>query len=1054
LVNEVFPELRRRARERFVEVIEVDLRWGITEEEAEQGGALSICVREVLRARPYFLGMLGERYGWVPDSATVREDALLEFPWLRGRLGVASMTELEILSGLLESDRDRSRTLFYFRAPQYADQKGPEFKASDSREQMLLAHLKSTVERSGAPILKDYVSPSQFAAAALEDLWRRIDSDFPLADIPSPDERERWMQTMWASERTRHFTGRESCLRALAEITERALASSEEAGTPPIAVVGSAGIGKSAVLAEWVSRHAKAHPRDLIFDHYGQSGFERGAAGWVVERLRRWVMHVSGVGYPKSPLVPSELAETDGISDAPLDGALREISRLARQSGCRAVVVLDGLQLEADGRWGWWLPALVPPDVVLLVAPAGDGSDEMMRLRGGPIVRINPLQRDEAAALVSGLLASHSKRLSMTHIQLLAGSRIAAKPSTLRWIVDEMRLAATHDDLGAWVQQIQALSDEREWVQSVFDRLERDLPDGVAGRLLATLALASTGIHENDLAAISGVSTRSVVLLQFRLGAMLESADSCLRMNRPDLRDAAVQRWLPSKDRIRVRATSDASWWIQALKEGRASPEQAVPEACSLLLQVGDPQRLREILGTPEVVWHLQSLGPGLRACVAAEADSADGTLETVLESALSERLEEFCAGAAGLRRACTVSDILAHVELFGSFHERLLQLALDSSALVGRDETARILRNAWASLLQAHGRSGEACAEFVEVLRSRQQSQDWPAAEDLVVLSNLAGALISAGREAEALECVDAGLKLAGAQGSVLARRSEAILLNSRATLLRRRGDLDAALLACRAALKQFALYEGRQSSGYLICAMNLAVNLSGLGHHGEAERILMEGLDCIRATFGRQSAQYGRGLANLGRAVAGQGRSREGITHLRAAVEILGGAAGTALHWGSAANLLATELARAGDLDESLRLMREIAVWSESVARHPDPEVLETTFGNLARACAVAGRWSEAAEWWIRIHKLLQGDREAQDVPLERVLQLFLLVMNAIMSRKRGGLSCRDLVPLGEAWYPRVAEFLEESGSKVDPALAEACAKFLAARDVDAAS
>ena len=30
LVKQVFPELRRKARERGVEVVDVDLRWGIT----------------------------------------------------------------------------------------------------------------------------------------------------------------------------------------------------------------------------------------------------------------------------------------------------------------------------------------------------------------------------------------------------------------------------------------------------------------------------------------------------------------------------------------------------------------------------------------------------------------------------------------------------------------------------------------------------------------------------------------------------------------------------------------------------------------------------------------------------------------------------------------------------------------------------------------------------------------------------------------------------------------------------------------------------------------
>jgi len=57
LVKKVFPELRRRCRERQVELIDVDLRWGITEEDAQQGRVLPICLAEIDRARPYFDGV-------------------------------------------------------------------------------------------------------------------------------------------------------------------------------------------------------------------------------------------------------------------------------------------------------------------------------------------------------------------------------------------------------------------------------------------------------------------------------------------------------------------------------------------------------------------------------------------------------------------------------------------------------------------------------------------------------------------------------------------------------------------------------------------------------------------------------------------------------------------------------------------------------------------------------------------------------------------------------------------------------------------------------------
>ena len=95
LVKQVFPSLRRRAQERGVEVVDVDLRWGITEEESQQGKVIGICLAEIERCRPYFIGMLGERYGWTPLPSDY-PDELFErehLQWIRDHQGGASVTE-------------------------------------------------------------------------------------------------------------------------------------------------------------------------------------------------------------------------------------------------------------------------------------------------------------------------------------------------------------------------------------------------------------------------------------------------------------------------------------------------------------------------------------------------------------------------------------------------------------------------------------------------------------------------------------------------------------------------------------------------------------------------------------------------------------------------------------------------------------------------------------------------------------------------------------------------------------------------------------------------
>ncbi len=100
LVKRIFPQLRKLCESRGVTWGEVDLRWGITDEQKAEGKVLPICLEAIRRCRPYFIRLLGERYGWVPEE--VPPAVIKQEPWfaeLRGH----SVTELEILHGVLST---------------------------------------------------------------------------------------------------------------------------------------------------------------------------------------------------------------------------------------------------------------------------------------------------------------------------------------------------------------------------------------------------------------------------------------------------------------------------------------------------------------------------------------------------------------------------------------------------------------------------------------------------------------------------------------------------------------------------------------------------------------------------------------------------------------------------------------------------------------------------------------------------------------------------------------------------------------------------------------
>src|SRR4029077_2717652 len=85
LVRVVFPALRERLEKHRVYLIDIDLRWGVTKEQVESDQALDLCLQQSDECRPFFIGILGERYGWVPTRYAA--DALKRYGWIQHHTG-------------------------------------------------------------------------------------------------------------------------------------------------------------------------------------------------------------------------------------------------------------------------------------------------------------------------------------------------------------------------------------------------------------------------------------------------------------------------------------------------------------------------------------------------------------------------------------------------------------------------------------------------------------------------------------------------------------------------------------------------------------------------------------------------------------------------------------------------------------------------------------------------------------------------------------------------------------------------------------------------------
>jgi len=205
LVKQIFPQLRRLCESRGVTWGEVDLRWGVPDEAKAEGEVLPLCLQEIEHCRPYFIGLLGERYGWVPEE--ISPELLETQPWIR-RHPDSSVTALEILHGVLENPEMEKHAFFYFRDPAYAaGQSG--FTEEDPARREKLARLKDDIRKSGFPVAEPFTTPKELGEWVLRDLTAVIEKLYPEAEIPNALDRAVLDHEAYSASRRTVYVGRQ-----------------------------------------------------------------------------------------------------------------------------------------------------------------------------------------------------------------------------------------------------------------------------------------------------------------------------------------------------------------------------------------------------------------------------------------------------------------------------------------------------------------------------------------------------------------------------------------------------------------------------------------------------------------------------------------------------------------------------------------------------------------------------------------------------------------------------------------------------------------------------
>eukprot|EP00026_Physarum_polycephalum_P000232 Phypoly_transcript_00232.p1 GENE.Phypoly_transcript_00232~~Phypoly_transcript_00232.p1 ORF type:complete len:1084 (-),score=135.93 Phypoly_transcript_00232:132-3383(-) len=575
LIKQAFPILRATCAARGLIFKEVDLRWGITEEQATRGDILDICLNEIDLCRPYFVNFVGSRYGWVPTEFP--KAVVAKFPFLENITpGTKSVTEIEVMYGALNNTSTATGAFFFI--------KNESAGNPDEIEAARLAALKRRIRDSGLPC-KTYNTAEEFARSVSQALLAAIERDYPRTQKEQEDEQAAAtrMHSLHSMQKSRVYVGRQSNF----DLLDNFLLSHSSG---PFLVTGDRGVGKSSLLSNWYNEN-KGKETGMI--HHVGCGAD---ATDCISMLRRIMAFIK-----------TQYGWVEEISDDP-KRIQRDFSRWLQTAtqGRRLVLIIDGLdQLEdVDGAHNLvWLPEHIPSHVKVLVSSAtGHRCTKVLANRNSQHMVLKGLSPYEKEILSVEYLLAYGKTLSSHQLEMICKEPQTANPLYLRCLLEELRVFGVFEEVDQLVEHYLRARQASQLLEKILHRFEKDYGQEYPGLVRDVFCLvwaSHSGVTEQELLEILEVPTLALSSLLSAARELFNFRNGALTLFHDSLRQAVQARYLDHEDLIRKYHLLLAEYFESSTAEISISSKQLSRKAEELpyhLLKSEQWYRLKQCL--------------------------------------------------------------------------------------------------------------------------------------------------------------------------------------------------------------------------------------------------------------------------------------------------------------------------------------------------------------------------------------------------------------------------------------------------------------------------
>ena len=581
IVSQVFPRLRREFSKKYIDVVEIDLRWGVLDEEIVSGNIIEICIGEVRKCSPFFLGLIGASYGTIPSPQIVNNtnEFILQMIPDTPLYGI-SITEMEMRAGLLYGDNTKEASVFI----------------KNTQRDERLKNLVEIIETQQYCNTDSYETLDELIEKVFKNLYQHIKSFFVDELIPPKGDITYFDHLNFAKTHCNHYYANNSVINIIEQIVS---------DKNICYIQGEDGIGKSAILSHLINLYGN-EMEELVFFHFMQVNHGNKSITSIVNRLFNYLKINDLCQFERDYMISDE-------------DFLRET---LRKLNCRLYIMIDDVdEITGDHNYIYDFYKLASKNLKIIITGKKSPHKQI------PCYKLAPLLEAQIPYIIQKWYSSYDKKVSVELSSIIKSNDDFKTPLILSLFLDELKVIGDNRTLLSLATE----HSQKDFFPLLIGELTKNASEIVSQEVLENLfiyiMLSKEGLHESDLMKLLDIPVIAWVTIYSIFSVIFRESTGVIQM-----KNERISTAIKSILKINIEKHKNKRLaLINYFQDIRL--DYAKRECIWQAFKIGDIQKFAELLLDYDVIKMLEEYDKGLLQCYLVSLSSTQSILETHIHS-------------------------------------------------------------------------------------------------------------------------------------------------------------------------------------------------------------------------------------------------------------------------------------------------------------------------------------------------------------------------------------------------------------------------------------